>query len=95
MLRLWILDDIDKYLIDWDSVLNKLEENIRVLEYYLSRHGFRIGIKAKDIFDNIQMFYPTDDPQTEYVDLTGSNSMFDHLLFSLSAKTLINAVNVL
>jgi hypothetical protein len=40
-----LLDDIDKYLIDWNSVLNKLGENIRILEYHLSRHGFRIEIK--------------------------------------------------
>ena len=84
------MDDIDKYLIDWNSVLNKLEENIRVLEYHLSRHGFRIGIKAKDIFDNIQIFYPTDDPRTEYVDLTGSNSIWWSLQHS--AELLANLV---
>jgi hypothetical protein len=32
--------------------------------------------RTKDIFDNIQMFYPIDDPHTEYTDLTGSNSIW-------------------
>jgi hypothetical protein len=65
-----ILDDIDKFLTDWDLVLNRLEENVRKLEQQLSG-SYRIGIKTKDIFDNIQMFYPVDDPHTEYTDLTG------------------------
>jgi hypothetical protein len=50
-----ILDDIDKFLTDWDSVLNRLQENVRKLEQQLSG-SYRIGIKTKDIFDNIQMF---------------------------------------
>ncbi|MGB8034265.1 MAG: hypothetical protein WCF03_10650, partial [Nitrososphaeraceae archaeon] len=33
-------------------------------------------IKTKDIFDNIQIFYPTDNPHTEYVDLTGGNPIW-------------------
>jgi hypothetical protein len=63
-------------LADWNSVLNKLGENIRILEYHLSSRGFRIGIKSKDIFDNIQIFYPIDDPYIEYVDLTGNNPIW-------------------
>src|ERR687888_878882 len=62
-----LIDDIDSYLIDWDSVLNRLEENVCRLENHLSGHVYRIGIRRKDIFDNIQIFYPTDDPRTEYV----------------------------
>ena len=38
-----LLDDIGKYLADWDSVLNNLNENIRILEYHLSSHGYRIA----------------------------------------------------
>ena len=71
-----ILDDIDKFLTDWNSVLKRLEENISILEQKLSSGGYRIGIKTKDIFDDIQIFYPTDDPHTEYVDLTGSNPIW-------------------
>jgi hypothetical protein len=85
-----LLDDIDKYLADWNSVLNKLGENIRILEYHLSSRGFRIGIKSKDIFDNIQIFYPTDDPYTEYVDLTGNNPIWWSLQHS--AELLTNLV---
>ena len=85
-----LLDDIDKYLADWNSVLNKLGENIRILEYLLSSRGFRIGIKSKDIFDNIQIFYPTDDPYTEYVDLTGNNPIWWSLQHS--AELLTNLV---
>jgi len=85
-----LIDDIDKFLVDWDSVLKRLEENVRILEQHLSGKGFRIGIKAKDIFDNIQIFYPIDDPYTEYIDLTGSN----HIWWSiqLSADLLANLV---
>ncbi|MFL6329103.1 MAG: hypothetical protein ACJ71C_05220 [Nitrososphaeraceae archaeon] len=50
-----IIDYIDRFLIDWDSVLNRLEENVHRLESELSGHTYRIGIKTKDIFDNIQM----------------------------------------
>jgi hypothetical protein len=85
-----LLDDIDKYLADWDSVLNKLDENIRILEYHLSSRGYRIGIKTKDIFDNIQIFYPTDDPKTEHIDLTGSNPIWWSLQHS--AELLTNLV---
>src|SRR5918911_4478322 len=85
-----LLDDIDKYLADWDSVLNKLDENIRILEYHLSSRGYRIGIKIKDIFDNIQIFYPTDDPKTEHIDLTGSNPIWWSLQHS--AELLTNLV---
>ena len=42
-----IIDDIDRFLIDW--------ENVHRLESELSGHTYRIGIKTKDIFDNIQM----------------------------------------
>jgi hypothetical protein len=84
-----ILDDIDKFLTDWDSVLNRLQENVRKLEQQLSG-SYRIGIKTKDIFDNIQMFYPADDPRTEYTDLTGSNSIWWSIQHS--ADLLINLV---
>ena len=49
-----LIEDIDRFLIDWDSVLNRLEENIHKLENHLSGQ-YRIGIKTKDIFDNIQL----------------------------------------
>ena len=52
-----LIEDIDKYLIDWDSVLNRLDENIHRLENHLSGQ-YRIGIRTKDIFDNIQIFFP-------------------------------------
>jgi hypothetical protein len=48
-----IIDNIDRFLIDWDSVLNRLEENVYRLENKLSDHTYRIGIKTIDIFDNI------------------------------------------
>jgi hypothetical protein len=85
-----IVDDVDKFLADWDSVLKRLEENILTLEKNLSSKGIRIGIKIKDIFDNIQVFYPTDDPHTELRDLTGSN----HIWWSIqhSAELLTNLI---
>ena len=85
-----ILDDIDKFLTDWNLVLNRLEENVCLLEQQLSGKDYRIGIKTKNIFDNIQIFYPTDDPHTKYVDFTGSN----HIWWSIqhSADLLTNLV---
>jgi hypothetical protein len=71
-----IQDDVDRFLIDWDSVLKQLEVNVGILEQQLVRNGYRTGIRIKDIFDNIQIFYPTDDPHTAYIDLTGSNSLW-------------------
>lgn len=85
-----IQDDIDKFLTDWDSVLKRLEENVCILEHQLSDKGYRIGIKTKDIFDNIQIFYPVDQPHTGYVDLTGSNSIWWSIQHS--AGLLINLV---
>jgi hypothetical protein len=81
-----LIEDIDKYLIDWDSVLRRLEENIHRLENQLSGQ-YRIGIKTKDIFDNIQIFFPTDDPRTKYVDLTGSNPIWSSLQHSAELLT--------
>jgi len=81
-----LIEDIDKYLIDWDSVLRRLEENIHRLESQLSGQ-YRIGIKTKDIFDNIQIFFPTDDPRTKYVDLTGSNPIWSSLQHSAELLT--------
>jgi hypothetical protein len=49
-----LIEDIDRFLIDWDSVLNRLEENIHRLENHLSGQ-YRIAIKTKDIFDNIHL----------------------------------------
>jgi hypothetical protein len=40
--------------------------------------------------DNIQIFYPTDDPKTEYIDLTGSNPIWWSLQHS--AELLTNLV---
>ena len=68
-----LIEDIDKYLIDWDLVLNRLQENVCILKNHLSDRGYRTGIRTKDIFDNIQIFFPTDDPRIKHVDLTGSN----------------------
>jgi hypothetical protein len=82
-----LLDDIDKFLADWDLVLTRLKENIDKLEQELSGHRYRIGIRSKDIFDNIQLFYPLDDPHTEYVDLTGSNSIWWSLQHSAELLT--------
>jgi hypothetical protein len=42
-----ILDDINQFLADWDSVLSRLDENIKILEQYLSRDGYKTGIKQK------------------------------------------------
>ena len=55
------------FLNHWYSVLNRLAQNVHTLERELSNR-YRIGIKTKDIFDNIQIFYPTDDPHTIHVD---------------------------
>src|SRR5437764_10155726 len=71
-----IQDNIDSFLTDWDSVLNQLEVNVGILELELLRRGYKTGIRIKDIFDNIQIFYPTDDPNTVHIDLTGSNSLW-------------------
>ena len=85
-----LVDDIDKFLADWDLVLTRLKENIDKLEQELSGHRYRIGIRSKDIFDNIQLFYPVSDPRTEYVDLTESNSIWWSLQHS--AELLTNVV---
>jgi hypothetical protein len=84
-----IEDNIDSFLADWDSVLNRLEKNVHILEGELSSL-YRTGIKTKDIFDNIQIFYPTDDPRTSYIDLTGSNSIWWSIQHS--ADLLINLI---
>jgi hypothetical protein len=82
-----LIEDVDKYLIDWDSVLNRLDENVCRLENLLSDHRYRIGISTKDIFDNIQIFYPTDGPDTKHVDLTGSSSIWWSLQHSAELLT--------
>ena len=82
-----LLDDIDIFLADWDLVLTRLKENIDKLGQELSGHKYRIGIRSKDIFDNIQLFYPVDDPRTEHVDLTGSNSIWWTLQHSAELLT--------
>ena len=74
----------DSFLNHWYSVLNRLAQNVHTLERELSNR-YRIGIKTKDIFDNIQIFYPTDDPHTIHVDC--SNSNIQH-----SAELLMNLV---
>jgi hypothetical protein len=71
-----IQEDVAGFLTDWGSVLDRLEEDAKVLEQQLSRRGLRIGIKIKDIFDNVQIFYPVDDPHTLFVDLSGGNSLW-------------------
>lgn len=71
-----IREDIDSFLCDCNSVLNRLEHDAKNLELILSKYGFKTGIRTKDIFDNIQLFYPTDDPNTQYIDLTGGNSLW-------------------
>jgi hypothetical protein len=43
-----VIDNIHEFLTDWNSVLNKLEENILILEHNLSRYGgYKTGIKNK------------------------------------------------
>jgi hypothetical protein len=82
-------NDLNSFLDDWDTVLTRAEQNISRLEDRLSG-TFRTGIRMKDIFDNIQIFFPTDDPATPYLDLTGSNSIWWSLQHS--ADLLINLV---
>lgn len=81
--------DIDNFIADWDAVLTKLNQNVSILENKLSGQ-YRTGIRTKDIFDNIQIFYPTDDPIRAYVDLTGSNAIWWSLQHS--AELLINLI---
>ncbi len=71
-----IQKDIDRFLADWDNVLKRLEANVKILESELGQNGYRTGIRVNDIFDNVQIFYPVDNPHTSYVDLTGSNSIW-------------------
>jgi hypothetical protein len=86
-----VIDNIHEFLTDWNSVLNKLEENILILEHNLSRYcGYKTGIKTKDIYDNIQIFYPTVHPHTECLDLNESNSIWSSLQHS--AELLTNLV---
>jgi hypothetical protein len=82
-----LIEDIDKYLIDWDLVLNRLQENVCILKNHLSDRGYRTGIRTKDIFDNIQIFFPTDDPRIKHVDLTGSNPIWWSLQHSAELLT--------
>lgn len=82
-----ILDDINQFLADWDSVLSRLDENIKILEQYLSRDGYKTGIKTKDIFDNIQIFFPIDDPHTEYINLSGDTPIWWTLQHSADLLT--------
>jgi hypothetical protein len=81
--------DLGGFIADWDSVLTKLDENVSILENRLSPQ-YRTGIRTKDIFDNIQIFYPTDNPVTSYVDLTGANPIWWSLQHS--ADLLINLI---
>lgn len=74
-----ISDDIDCFLNDWDIVLIRLEHDIKLLERQLSDRKYKAGIRMKSIFDNIEIFYPTDDPNSlpkGFVDFTGSNSIW-------------------
>lgn len=84
-----IIQDIDSFVSDWNSVVTKLEDNIHSLEDRLAGR-FRTGIRARDIFDNIQIFYPIDNPVTPYVDLIGSNAIWWTLQHS--AELLINLI---
>jgi hypothetical protein len=81
-----LIEDIDRFLIDWDSVLDRLEENIHRLENHLSGQ-YRIRIRTKDIFDNTQIFFPTDDPRTKHIDLTESNPIWWSLQHSAELLT--------
>lgn len=82
--------DLDSFLTDWNLVLNRLEENKRTLEQELSKGHYKTGIRTKDIFDNIQIFIPTDVPNTQYRDDTGGNSIW--WTIQHSADLLINLV---
>jgi hypothetical protein len=82
--------DLDSFLTDWNLVLNRLEENKRTLEQELSKGHYKTGIRTKDIFDNIQIFIPTDVPNTQYRDYTGGNSIW--WTIQHSADLLINLV---
>src|ERR671918_233206 len=48
-----IISDIDKFIEDWDSVLDKLSQNVDILERELASRRYRTGIIIKDIFENI------------------------------------------
>ena len=56
-----IIKDLDSYITDWELVINKLQINIQKLNQGLSLRNYKSEIKMKDIFDNIQVFYPIDD----------------------------------
>jgi hypothetical protein len=85
-----IQENLDSFLTDWNSILNRLEENKRTLEQLLSKDHYRTGIRTKDIFDNIQIFIPTDDPDTKHRDYTGGISIWWSIQHS--ADLLINLV---
>ena len=83
-----IIKDLDSYITDWELVINKLQTNIQKLNQGLSLRNYKSGIRMKDIFDNIQIFYPIDNPVTTHVDLSGDNSLWWSLQHS--ADLLIN-----
>jgi hypothetical protein len=83
-----IKKDLDSYITDWELVINKLQTNIQKLNQGLSLRNYKSGIRMKDIFDNIQVFYPIDNPVTTHVDLSGDNSLWWSLQHS--ADLLIN-----
>jgi hypothetical protein len=82
-----ILDDISQFLADWDSVLNRLDENVKVLEQNLSGRGYKTGIRTKDIFDNIQIFFPSDDPHTDHINFSGGTPLWWTLQHSADLLT--------
>ena len=83
-----IIKDLDSYITDWELVINKLQTNIQKLNQGLSLRNYKSGIIMKDIFDNIQIFYPIDNPVTTHVDFSGDNSLWWSLQHS--ADLLIN-----
>jgi len=68
--------NINSFLVDWNSILTELELKVKGLQDILYNKGNRKSIRIKDIFDNVQIFCPTDDPILQHIDLTGNNPLW-------------------
>jgi hypothetical protein len=69
-----IKDDI--LLESWNRIDDTMSICIKKLQKDLKLHFYRHDLKLGQIFDNIQIVLPVDNPITSYTDLTGRNSLW-------------------
>ena len=74
-------EKLKEVVSNFDLVDERIKNNISILGQKLENAGYKSMISSGFIYDNFQIFLPTDINIPKYVDMTGKNDWYWNLIF--------------